>query len=73
MRAAVIAAPETFLRLTFLDLCGEYRKLFPQLTAAAMGALALALAAGTFQQLGHFAAIIAFILVNRHLTPHFYR
>jgi len=66
MWAAIIAAPETFFRLPFFDLCREHRKLLFQLSAAAMCALSLALTAGTFQQFGYLAAIIAFIFVNRH-------
>ncbi len=66
MWAAVIAAPETFFRLTFLDLRREHRKLLFQLPAAAVCAFSLALAAGTLQQFGHLAAVIAFIFVNRH-------
>jgi hypothetical protein len=69
MRAAIITAPETFLRLTFLHLRCKYRKLLLQLHASAVGALALAFAAGVFQQFGHFSAVIAFIFVNRHGFP----
>jgi hypothetical protein len=71
MWAAVIAAPEAFPGLTFLYLCRKHRKLLFQLPASAMGTLALALAACVFQQLGHFAAVIAFIFVNRHNFPQF--
>ena len=66
MWAAIIAAPETFFRLTFFDLCREHRKLLFQLPAAAVCAFSLALTAGTLQQFGYLAAIIAFIFVNRH-------
>jgi hypothetical protein len=71
MWAAVIAAPKTLFRLTFLNLRREHRKLFFQLPAAAMGTLALGLAACVFQQFGHLAAVIAFIFVNRHNFPQF--
>jgi hypothetical protein len=73
MWAAIVAAPKTLFRLPFLDLCGEHRKLLFQLPAAAVGALPLALAAGTFQQFGYLATVIAFIFVNRHGFPRFYR
>ncbi len=69
MRAAVIAAPETFLRLPFFYLRGKYRHLLFQFYAPAMGALALALIAGVFKQLGHFSASLTFIFVNRHVFP----
>jgi hypothetical protein len=66
MWAAIIAAPETFFRLPFLDLRREHRKLLFQLPAAAVSAFSLAFAAGTLQQFSYLAAIIAFIFVNRH-------
>jgi hypothetical protein len=69
MWAAVIAAPETFLRLAGFNLCGKNRHLLLQFGAAAVGALALAFIAGVFQQLGCLAAVIAFIFVYRHFTP----
>ena len=71
MWAAIIAAPETFFRLTFFDLRREHRKLLFQLPAAAMCTFSLALTAGAFQQFGYLAAVIAFIFVNRHNFPHF--
>jgi hypothetical protein len=79
MRAAIIAAPETFFRLPFpalsrvegFDLRREHRKLLFQLPAAAVGTFSLAFAAGTLQQFGYLAAIIAFIFVNRHWFPQF--
>jgi hypothetical protein len=71
MRAAIIAAPETFFRLTFFDLRREHRKLLFQLYASAVGALSLIFIARAFQQFGHFAAVITFIFVNRHSKPHF--
>jgi hypothetical protein len=71
MWAAIVAAPETLFRLTFFDLRREYRKLLFQLPAAAVGAFSLAFAAGTFQQFGYLAAIIAFVFVNRHGFPQF--
>jgi hypothetical protein len=72
MWAAVIAAPETLFRLTFLDLRREHRKLLFQLAAAAVSTLALALAVGTLQQFGYLAAVITFIFVYRHSKPRFY-
>jgi hypothetical protein len=69
MWAAIIAAPETLLRLTFLYLRREHRKLLFQLPAAAMCAFSLAFAAGTLQQFGYLAAVIALIFVNRHRLP----
>ncbi len=69
MWAAIIAAPETFFRLPFLDLRREHRKLLFKLPAAAMCAFSLALAAGTLQQFSYLAAVIAFIFVNRHRLP----
>jgi hypothetical protein len=69
MWAAIIAAPEAFFRLAFLDLCREHRKLLFQLPAAAMCAFPLAFAAGTLQQFGYLAAVIALIFVNRHSLP----
>jgi hypothetical protein len=69
MWAAIIAAPETLFRLTFLDLGREHRKLLFQLPAAAVGALPLAFIACVFQQFGYLAAVIAFIFVNRHNLP----
>jgi hypothetical protein len=69
MWAAIIAAPETFFRLAFLDLCREHRKLLFQLPAAAVCTFSFALTAGTFQQFGYPAAVIAFIFVNRHRLP----
>jgi len=71
MWAAIIAAPETLFRLTFFDLRREHRKLLFQLPAAAVGAFSLTLAAGTLQQFGYLAAVIAFIFVNRHDFPQF--
>jgi hypothetical protein len=71
MWAAIIAAPETLFRLTFLDLGREHRKLLFQLPAAAVGALPLAFIACVFQQFGYLAAVIAFIFVNRHGFPQF--
>jgi hypothetical protein len=49
MWAAIIAAPETLFRLTFLHLCREHRKLLCEFDAAAMGALPLALIAAAFK------------------------
>ena len=72
MRAAVIAAPETLLRLTFLYLRREHGKLLLQLGASAVGALPFAFIARAFQQFGHFTALITFIFVNRHNFPRFY-
>jgi hypothetical protein len=66
MRAAIIAAPETFLRLPFFYLRREHRKLLFQLGAAAMGALTPAFIARVFKQFSHFAAVITLIFVNRH-------
>jgi hypothetical protein len=72
----IICAAEALFRLPFpalshpvegFDLCRKHRKLLAQLVASAMGALSLPFVAAAFKQFSYLAAIVAFILVNRHL------